>query len=49
MRLDRPYRKALSPEQIDAELRSEAGAKFDPRLVDLFLEMLHAERRAQAA
>ena len=49
MRLDRPYRKALAAEQIDAELRSEAGAKFDPRLVDLFLEMLHAERRAQAA
>lgn len=49
MCMDRPYRKALSQEQIIAELRSEAGTKFDPRLVDLFIEMLQMEGQAQAA
>lgn len=49
MCLDRPYRKALSPDEIIAELRGDAGTKFDPRLVDIFIEILEAERQAKAA
>jgi putative nucleotidyltransferase with HDIG domain len=49
MCLDRPYRKALSRDEIIAELRADAGSKFDPRLVDIFVEMLQAERQAKAA
>jgi diguanylate cyclase (GGDEF)-like protein len=49
MCLDRPYRRALSADEIIAELQAGAGAKFDPRLVNIFIEMLKAERRAQAA
>ena len=49
MCLDRPYRKALSEDQIISELRAEAGTKFDPHLVDLFIQVIQADRRAQAA
>jgi len=49
MSLDRPYRKALSVDEIIAELEAGVGTKFDPRLVEVFVEMLQAERRAQAA
>jgi HD-GYP domain-containing protein (c-di-GMP phosphodiesterase class II) len=49
MCLDRPYRKALSEDQIISELRAEAGTKFDPHLVDLFIQMIQADKRAQAA
>ena len=49
MSLDRPYRKALSEEEILTEFKAGAGSKFDPHLVDVFIEMLQAERRARAA
>jgi diguanylate cyclase (GGDEF)-like protein len=49
MSLDRPYRKALSVDEIIAEIRAGAGTRFDPHLVEVFVEMLQAERRAQAA
>jgi diguanylate cyclase (GGDEF)-like protein len=49
MSLDRPYRKALSVEEIIAELLASAGTRLDSRLVDIFVEMLQAERRTQAA
>jgi len=49
MSLDRPYRKALSVDEIIAELEAGVGTRFDPRLVEVFVEMLQAERRAQAA
>jgi diguanylate cyclase (GGDEF)-like protein len=49
MCLDRPYRKALSPDEIIAELTAGAGTNFDPRLVDIFIEVLEAERQARAA
>jgi diguanylate cyclase (GGDEF)-like protein len=49
MCLDRPYRKALSLDRVIAELRAGAGTKFEPRLVDIFIEMLEAERQAKAA
>jgi HD-GYP domain-containing protein (c-di-GMP phosphodiesterase class II) len=36
MTTDRPYRNALSFEQVLAELRRCSGKQFDPRLVDAF-------------
>jgi HD-GYP domain-containing protein (c-di-GMP phosphodiesterase class II) len=49
MSLDRPYRKALSVDEIVAELKGGAGTRFDPHLVDIFVEMLQVERRTKAA
>ena len=37
---DRPYRKALSPEDAMTELDKCAGSQFDASLVDVFLESL---------
>jgi HD-GYP domain-containing protein (c-di-GMP phosphodiesterase class II) len=37
---DRPYRKALSTELAQTELRKHAGRQFDPMVVDCFLEVL---------
>ena len=49
MSLDRPYRRALSSDEIIAELLAGAGTRFDARLVSIFVDMLKAEKRAQAA
>lgn len=40
MSSDRPYRKALSRDEIIDELRSNAGTQFDPTLVELFIEKI---------
>ncbi len=37
---DRPYRKALSAEIAQGELRKHSGKQFDPALVDVFLKVL---------
>jgi diguanylate cyclase (GGDEF)-like protein len=37
MRSDRPYRKAMSPEQAAGEIRQGCGYQFDPAVVDAFL------------
>jgi HD-GYP domain-containing protein (c-di-GMP phosphodiesterase class II) len=37
MTSDRPYRKALPPEQALAEIRRCAGSQFDPQVVDALL------------
>jgi response regulator RpfG family c-di-GMP phosphodiesterase len=34
---------------IVAELRAGTGSRFDPHLLEVFVEMLQAEGRAQAA
>ena len=49
MCLDRPYRRALSTDEIIDELRDGTGTRFDPRLVGIFIELLVAEKRAEAA
>jgi len=36
----RPYRKKLRKEQAIKELQNEAGKKFDPELVQDFLQIL---------
>lgn len=40
MTSDRPYRKAISPEEALAELRRCRGTQFDPLLVELFETMI---------
>lgn len=40
MSSDRPYRQALSPQAIEAQLESERGKQFDPAVVDALLNVL---------
>ena len=40
MRSDRPYRKALPKEGALRELKGNAGAQFDPEIVDVFLDII---------
>ena len=37
---DRPYNKAWERERVIEYLRTEAGRHFDPKIVNLFLEMV---------
>lgn len=37
MTSDRPYRKALSEEEIISELRAHSGTQFDPELVEIYI------------
>jgi diguanylate cyclase (GGDEF)-like protein/PAS domain S-box-containing protein len=37
---DRPYQKALAPEEAIAELRRCAGTQFDPEMVEQFIEIV---------
>lgn len=41
---DRPYHRAMSGEAAEAELRRCSGTQFDPKLVEVFLEVLKEER-----
>ena len=43
MRSDRPYRAKLAQDAAFDELRRGAGTQFDPRLVELFLDILNAD------
>ncbi len=40
MKSDRPYRKALSEEIAVQELRQGSGTQFEPKIVEVFLEIL---------
>ena len=40
MTVDRPYRKALSAGEAKAELKRVAGTQLDPKIVEVFLEVL---------
>ncbi len=46
---DRPYRRALSVEQVRAELLRCAGSQFDPGIVHMILQRNTLERAAQLA
>jgi putative nucleotidyltransferase with HDIG domain len=43
MASDRPYRKALSVEEIRHEIQTHAGSQFDPAVVNAFLNVLRRE------
>jgi putative two-component system response regulator len=40
---DRPYRKAMTPEEALAVILPSSGSHFDPRIVDLFRNHLHRQ------
>jgi putative nucleotidyltransferase with HDIG domain len=40
LRVERPYREVWSAEKVKSYLRQEAGARFDPAVVEVFLGML---------
>ncbi len=40
MSRDRPYRRALPPDQVLAELRENAGTQFDPKVVSALIEVI---------
>lgn len=46
MTTDRPYRKALSPEEAFDELRQCGNTQFDPNLVERFIAIAQANRSA---
>lgn len=43
MTTDRPYRKALTKEMAIEELKKYSGTQFDPRLVDVFIDMINQQ------
>jgi len=40
LRSDRPYRKAWPEEKVIEYLKEQSGTHFDPKVVDVFLELL---------
>jgi HD-GYP domain-containing protein (c-di-GMP phosphodiesterase class II) len=46
MTTDRPYRLALPLADATAELRAHHGTQFDPRVVDLLLELVSEDVEA---
>ncbi len=45
---DRPYRRALGPDQAEAEIVRLSGVQFDPQVVSAFLGLLHGNGSLQA-
>lgn len=43
MTTDRPYRKALTPDQAFEELRRSSGRHFDPSVVEAFIRIMSSE------
>jgi diguanylate cyclase (GGDEF)-like protein len=44
MASDRSYRRALPVQSIIAEFREKSGSQFDPRVVDVMLELIEQEK-----
>jgi diguanylate cyclase (GGDEF)-like protein len=49
MTSDRPYRPGMTHDEALAELRANAGAQFDPLVVDAFCEVVVEEKRSRLA
>ena len=43
MKFDRPYRKALTEETVAWELRHGSGTQFEPKIVEIFLQILETK------
>jgi HD-GYP domain-containing protein (c-di-GMP phosphodiesterase class II) len=43
MMTDRPYRNALTIEQVFDELKTNSGTQFDPHVVQMFVEMIKSK------
>ncbi len=41
----RPYRKALSEEEVLAEMAHLSGKQFNPRLVEIFIQVMHEQKQ----
>lgn len=48
MTSDRPYRRALDPDEALAELAKGAGNQFDPAVIEVLLQLLRDDRVPQA-
>ncbi|MDR3599184.1 MAG: PAS domain S-box protein [Desulfosporosinus sp.] len=44
MTSERPYRNALSEEEVLAEIRNNAGSQFDPEIAKIFIEQVLVKR-----
>jgi len=42
---DRPYRKAVPPEEVISHLMEQSGQHFDPNIVDVFMRVLRTPRK----
>jgi HD-GYP domain-containing protein (c-di-GMP phosphodiesterase class II) len=47
MRTDRSYRRALAPDVALAEMASNAGTQFDPRVVEALIQVVAPESAAE--
>jgi HD-GYP domain-containing protein (c-di-GMP phosphodiesterase class II) len=45
MKSDRPYRKALTEETAIQEFKRGSGSQFDPKVVEVFLEILKTTKK----
>jgi putative nucleotidyltransferase with HDIG domain len=45
MSTDRPYRTALTPEQIVSELEINSGTQFHPRVVDAYINLMKKQNK----
>ena len=49
MHSDRPYRKAMSKEEIVAELKRGSGTQFDPAIIEVFLQILDGKTQGDGS
>jgi putative nucleotidyltransferase with HDIG domain len=45
MTTDRPYRKALKPDEVIEEVKKYSGSQFHPRVVEAYFKMLEKQKR----
>jgi len=48
LRSNRPYRQGWPDEKVFQYIRSEAGAHFDPKAVELFLQVVNEKIQESA-
>jgi putative nucleotidyltransferase with HDIG domain len=43
MTSDRPYREALSKEEVSAHIKEQTGKHFDPKIINIFLKLINSK------